>query len=133
MKTARTGLCPGGGPRRPRIPAPSSSGASPAAGARFTTNASRAPSPPPSPAAERPDLTAMIGFRCATSGAMRANLRGFPKLSRYGGKGEVDHPGLERAGHDEAAPGENLQHPIVLAQHVGPELGDAVGACEADE
>ena len=34
------------------------------------------------PAAERPDLTAMIGFRRATSGAMRANLRGFPKLSR---------------------------------------------------
>ena len=34
------------------------------------------------PAAERPDLTATIGFRRATYGAMRANLRGFPKLSR---------------------------------------------------
>ena len=34
------------------------------------------------PAAERPDLTATIGFRRATSGAMRANLRGLPKLSR---------------------------------------------------
>ena len=31
---------------------------------------------------ERPDLTATIGFRRATSGATRANLRGLPKLSR---------------------------------------------------
>ena len=33
------------------------------------------------PAAERPDLTATIGLRRATSGARRANLRGLPKLS----------------------------------------------------
>ena len=65
-----------------------------------------------------------------TLAGLRRRARAFGLL---GGKGEVDHPGLERAGHDEAAPGEDLQHPIVLAQHVGPELGDAVGACEADE
>jgi hypothetical protein len=34
------------------------------------------------PAAERPDLTATMGFFLATSGAMRANLRGLPKLSK---------------------------------------------------
>jgi len=34
------------------------------------------------PAAERPDLTATIGFRRANSGASRAKRRGFPKLSR---------------------------------------------------
>ena len=35
-----------------------------------------------SPPRERPDFTATIGFRRATSGATRANLRGLPKLSR---------------------------------------------------
>jgi hypothetical protein len=34
------------------------------------------------PAADRPDFTATIGFRRATSGAIRANFRGLPKLSR---------------------------------------------------
>ena len=34
------------------------------------------------PAAERPDFTATIGLRRATSGARRANRRGLPKLSR---------------------------------------------------
>ena len=34
------------------------------------------------PAAERPDFTATIGLWRAISGAMRANLRGLPKLSR---------------------------------------------------
>ena len=34
----------------------------------------------PSPAAERPDFMAMIGLRLATLGAIRANLRGLPKL-----------------------------------------------------
>ncbi len=34
------------------------------------------------PDAERPDLTATMGLRRATSGAIRANFRGLPKLSR---------------------------------------------------
>ena len=40
----------------------------------------------------------------------------------------MDDAGVERAVHDEAARREHLEHLVVLAEHVGLELGDAGGA-----
>jgi hypothetical protein len=51
----------------------------------------------------------------------------------FGGEGDVEDAVGERAPDPEPALGEDVEHPIVLAQHVGLELGDAVGAGEHDQ
>ena len=45
----------------------------------------------------------------------------------------MDHAGFERAGHDQAARREHLEHAIVLAEHVGLELGDIVQSGDTEE
>ena len=54
-------------------------------------------------------------------------------LRLLGGKGEMHHAGLGGAGDHEAAGGEDLEHPVVLAEDVGLELAHPAGASDADE
>ena len=45
----------------------------------------------------------------------------------------MNHAGIGRAFHAEAALGEDLEHPVVVAQHVGLELGDSGRARDASK
>ena len=70
---------------------------------------------------------------CAAARALAHLVRGLGLVGRLGRERHVEHAAVDRAANLEAARPEHLQHTVVLAEHVGLELVDAVRLGEVRE